>query len=455
MRIAFFSPMPPAKSGIADYSEALVDELAKIASVDVFSEAAPDLDRSRYDVALYQIGNNPFHTFAYEQALEWPGVVVLHEANLHHLITDLTIRRQDWDAYLAEVAFDGGPQALEYACKYVRTLQRGPDYDGVPMLRRICSVSTGVIAHSAFVEQAARAAGFNGPSAVIPHGAWIPEANRIQWRHKLGIRDQSPLFGVFGFLKAYKRIEPTLRAFARLVRLQPSAKLILVGEPHPELPIYDLIDRFGLAENARVIGFAPIEDFVGYIAACDAIVNLRFPTVGESSGTLLRALGLGKATIVSDVGSFAELPDEICLKVPVDSTEEDLLFEYMNLLAMRPSIRDRLGAAARTWVSQECPWDLVARRYLDFLEGKPSCRNEAKPFCRNEAKSSALGDTTSVEDAPEPEPSAPVEPSYLIGWARQDASGEAYVRGHLTRLTKTLEMTPPGTVNDAILEMGA
>ena len=87
-----------------------------------------------------------------------------------------------------------------------------------------------------------------------------------------------------------------------------------------------------IAKIVRVISFAPIEDFVGYMAATDIVLNLRYPTVGESSGSLLRALGLGRAVIVSDVGGFREFPDEVCLKAPVDATEEDVLFEYLNLI---------------------------------------------------------------------------------------------------------------------------
>ena len=97
----------------------------------------------------------------------------------------------------------------------------------------------------------------------------------------------------------------------------------------------------------RVLGFAPIEDFVGYLAACDIVLNLRYPTVGESSGTLLRALGLGKAVLVSEVGSFREFPDDVCLKVPVGAGEEDLIFEYLNLLVSRPEVAQALGGRAR------------------------------------------------------------------------------------------------------------
>src|SRR5262249_50355275 len=120
--------------------------------------------------------------------------------------------------------------------------------------------------------------------------------------------------------------------------------------------------------NVRMLGFAPIEDFVGYLGACDIVLNLRFPTVGESSGTLLRSLGLGKAVLVSDIGSFAEFPEDVCLKVPVGAGEEDLIFEYLNLLVSRPEIRRELGMHARRYVEQECNWSVVAGWYASFLE---------------------------------------------------------------------------------------
>ncbi len=128
-----------------------------------------------------------------------------------------------------------------------------------------------------------------------------------------------------------------------------------------------MITSMGLSAHVRHLGFTPIEDFNGYLSACDIVLNLRYPTVGESSGTLLRALGMGKAVVVSDVGSFREYPDEICLKAPVDATEEDHLFEYLNLLISRPEVARGLGARARKWVERECNWESVAKKYADFL----------------------------------------------------------------------------------------
>ena len=93
MRLAFFSPLPPARSGIADYSAALIEALSPLAELETFSGGDAPFDPARFDVALYQIGNNGHHGFVYEAALRHPGVVVMHEFNLHHLLADLTIKR--------------------------------------------------------------------------------------------------------------------------------------------------------------------------------------------------------------------------------------------------------------------------------------------------------------------------------------------------------------------------
>jgi len=460
MRVAFFSPLPPSKSGIADYSAALVEPLRAQVEVEVFAEAGRPFDASRFDAALYQIGNNPYHSFVYETAVQHPGVVVMHEANLHHLIAEMTIRREDWDAYLGEAEYNGGERALEYA-RRVRALEVGPDYDGLPMLRRLLERSRAVIAHSRFVAGEVRKAGFAGPVAVIPHGAWIPTGDRMGFRQRLGLDEATPLVGVFGFLKPYKRIAESLRAFRRVVRLMPEAKMILVGEPHPAFPVQDLIRGLGLTANVRVIGFAPIEDFVGYIAACDVVLNLRYPTVGESSGSMLRAMGLGKAVMVSDVGAFREFPGDICLKVPVGTGEEDYIFEYLNTLISRPELARGMGRRAREWVERECAWEKVAARYASFLE----CVAAGGEWSEEAQDEEAVAPATQEESAAGIELEPPAEPKVdtpvpateddILGWVPPESPARGYAEWHLARLKRTLEITPQGTASDRVLEMGA
>ncbi len=322
-----------------------------------------------------------------------------------------------------------------------------------------------------------RRAGFAGPVAVIPHGAWIPEADGNAYRHKLGLDEFTPLIGIFGYLKPYKRIPQALRAFRRLVRVAPAARMILVGEPHPEFALEPTIRSMGLSAAVRVLGFAPIEEFVGYLAACDIVLNLRYPTVGETSGTMQRALGLGKAVLVSEIGSFAELPEDVCLKIPTGAEEEDLIFEYLNLLVSRPEIRHGLGARARRYVEEECNWERVAGWYAGFLEAMA----EGKEWQRGKGDAclAATGDAAASGSQPIPldrgtgvgaghaRPDAPdadlsaghltptsADLAYLKTWAL-DPDSRRYLETHQTRLVNTLAMTPPGGPCDRILEMGA
>ena len=456
MRVAFFSPMPPSKSGIADYAEALAVEMAKRVALTIFDRPATSFDPSAHDVALYHIGNNPYHGFVYEAVIRHPGVVVMHEANLHHLIADLTIKRGDWDAYLAECELNGGLPALEHA-RRVRSLAVGPDYEGVAMTRRLLDRARGLIVHSHFVARLMRAQGFKGPIATIPHGAWLPQTDRHATRHSLGLDESAPLIGAFGYLKPYKRLAESLRALRRLVKLDPRVRMILVGEPHPEFGVEQLIRKLDLSQHVRILGFAPIDKFVEYIGACDIVLNLRYPTVGETSGSLQRAMGLGKAVIVSDIGAFAELPDDVCLKVPTGSgrarEEEDFIFEYLNLLVSRPDLAQAMGARAKQWVERESSWPLVADRYVAFLE---EFRDGRVP------KATVDDPAPKQETVAQPAPPPDLDPMQFVekvgievieNWVAPDARD--YAARHKTRLVHTLEMTPVGDSSKSVLEMGA
>jgi glycosyltransferase involved in cell wall biosynthesis/SAM-dependent methyltransferase len=452
MRVACLSPLPPRKSGIAEYTAALAARLGELVELHLCDGPGGRLDDC--DLSLYQIGNNPDHIFAYRAALAHPGVVTLHEFNLHHLVADATIREGDWEAYLQEAEYNGGPEALAYAQR-VRALEVGPDYENLPMNRRLLEASRGIIVHSRFMAEQVRAAGFAGPLAVIPHGAAVPEVNRPAWRHRLGVDETTPLIGIFGFLKPYKRIAEALRAFQKLIRSHPRARLILAGEEHPELPVRRLIASLGLEAQVRLLGYVPLEDFVQYIGAVDICLNLRYPTVGETSGTLLRALGLGRAVIVSELGAFGELPDDICLKVPVDEREVDLLYEYLNLLAGRPEVARALGERARRYVAEECSWERVASQYAEFLRCVAEGR-EWRPAqaVRHEAPEAPPEAHPFAEPVPAPAPPHPWT-EYILGYAGGSRERLEYARTHLTRFLRTLELVPPGTAEDRILEMGA
>ena len=491
MKLAVFTPLRPLKSGIADYSQALLPHLAEHLEVTVFTdggyapEGFPGAPRiavrgcreyvaEEFDETLYQFGNNPHHVYVYDAALRHPGINLLHECNLHHLVAAATINRGDWDAYLCEVEYEAGAQALAHA-RRARKLEVGPDYDNVALSRRVIESAKATIVHSDFMVRQVRKACAAHPVKRIPHGAWIPEVNRNRCRARLGVDPETPLIGVFGFLKPYKRIRESLRAMRRLIRLEPRARMILVGEEHPDLPVRAMIDSLGLGACARVLGYAPPDEFEQYIGAVDTCLNLRYPTAGDPSGTLLRALGLGRAVIVSDVGAFADLPDEICLKVPVGGAEVDLLVEYLNLLAARPEAARSLGARARDYAAVECSWPRAAKEFADWIADK-NRRGEPEAAAGTARRPPGRGQENTASEieqdrGPEPRQAEPETADgrasaagndadgglveYIRSWSRGRADDAAYVETHITRLARTLQITPPGTDGDRILEMGA
>jgi len=487
MRIAFFTPLSPKRSGISDYSEALLPHLAAQMStpggiIDVFTEDPPagreaqtnicvhpiesferEADAEAYDVILYQMGNNPFHVAIYEQALRVPGIVVLHEFNLHHLLAAVTITRGDWDAYLAEVEYNGGPAALEWA-RRARAGEHQPDYDNLPMNRRLLERSQGFIVHSDTMVRMLRRAGCelpvrDLPVRKIPHGveirdAALPEA-RAAARRRLAqlvgmpLDDDAPVFGIFGFLKPYKRIHEALRAFARLHAAHPRTRMVLVGEEHPHYPLRPLIRELGIEHAVGIPGYVTLDDFTAAIAACDVCLNLRWPTVGETSGSLLRALALGKPTLVSEVGTFLEYPDDVAIKIPLSRRETDWLYEYMRVLVDDPALARAVGERARAYAAEVCAWPKVAAEYARFLQETASDRQAERQESRTASGSTLSGSSQSGRN-----PSGSSLEDYIVSFSHDSALMEEYALTHLRRLVRTIEITPPGGPGDRVLEMG-
>jgi hypothetical protein len=191
----------------------------------------------------------------------------------------------------------------------------------------------------------------------IPHPAWPPPA--VEPVESGG----RPLFGCFGHLNASKRIPQLVEAFEAVRARHPRARLLLVG---PTSPGFDA-DRL-LAEGVERIDYVAEERLWSLMAACDACISLRAPTMGETSGSAIRALSLGRPLVVSDLGWFAELPDEVAMKVPVDDDEVPALATALELLAASEVTQRAMGDAARRYVAREHDLHQVAEGYASALE---------------------------------------------------------------------------------------
>jgi glycosyltransferase involved in cell wall biosynthesis len=239
VKVAYYSPLPPSRSGIADYSQLLLSALSERIEVEVVRPGrfrrAP-----RADVALYHVGNDAeAHGWIVEALRRRPGIVVLHEFVLHHLVVGLTFGRGDSAGYLAAMEREAGlvGRLLGYAVldnKIPPLWETRPeDY---PLAGEVLDLATGLIVHSRHIEDRARDAGFTAPIRRVPHPAWpVPPLEPANL-------DGEPLLGCFGHLNDAKRIPQLLRAFERLRSRHPRARLMLVGSASARLQDVDLPD---------------------------------------------------------------------------------------------------------------------------------------------------------------------------------------------------------------------
>ena len=366
MRVAYFSPMPPETSGIADYSALLLPALRRHVDVTVVKRGSKRPPRG-VDLSVYHIGNNPdAHGWILDALRRTPGLVVLHDFVLHHLVAGVTIGRRDGHGYLDAMEREHGVVGRLLA-HGVLDKRLPPLWEArpeeFPLAGEVLGLATGLVVHSRYVEERARAAGFDRPIARVPHPAWPdPEVEPAAV-------EGTPLYGAFGNVNQSKRVPQLLEAFARVRAEHPSARLLLVGATSPGFDLDRRLQRLGLQGDGILReGYVDERRLWQLMAACDVHVSLRSPTMGETSGTAIRGLTLGKPLVVSDVGWFSELPPGVALEVPVGEREVDDLEVALRLLAERPDARTAMGAAARALASTEHDLERVAEQQAAAFE---------------------------------------------------------------------------------------
>jgi SAM-dependent methyltransferase len=437
-----FTPLPPARTGTADYAAQLIGELQKLVTLQVF-EKARRVNLKSFDAVIYQIANNPYHAGIYDMAIEQPGISVLHEVNLHDLIKGQTLNYGNRRAYLRKVMYEVYGADIEDAER--ADLFEVPQPRAFTMLRHLLDRSQRCIVHSAYAERGLRQKGFAGPVAVIPHGSSVRNLDSAACRHAIGAGSAAPLIGLFGFQRPDKRGLECFRAFETLLASCPAAQFLVVGEAHPEVPLRQWVAQARLGDRVHVLGYQAIEAYDRNLAACDIVLNLRHPTFGETSGTMMRAFGMAKTVIVSDVGACRDLPEDVCLRIPPDDYEALVLVECVKWLLETPSRLEEIGRRAQQWVAESCTWEKVARMYAAFAR---DAAEHAPPANGNSRRPDV--------DAPvvTQQLTARTVEAYLRRWSGPDSDAGGYSHKHMHRLVRTLQCTPPGGQEDRILEMG-
>jgi glycosyltransferase involved in cell wall biosynthesis len=307
----------------------------------------------------------------YPAFLKFPGIVVLHDYVMlgfycEKYFADGNFKRFS-DLLVHTYPRKGARIARDLASRTPSPIWNSPDGINFPMNEEIVSRSHALVVHSDFVRQHILRKHQN-PVTVIPHhGHEEKKFNDSQTRRELGIGRKDLLLVSAGFINQNKRFRFSIPAVTELEEY-PITFLIIGSDES------SIIKRILRKPHPRVItrGFLPLEDMERYISAADICINLRYPTMGESSGSLLRMMGYGKPVLVSDCGSYRELPDYTVLKVPTDIYEKDILQAYLKELARNRGLRESIGLEARQYVKTCCDISRCAEHYVRFIREHPA-----------------------------------------------------------------------------------
>lgn len=380
-KIAYASPLRPQASGVSDYSEELLPYLARTFDITLVTDdltptnpalaSFPQIDlreldarAKSFDAMVYHIGNAPLYANFYNMSLRIAGVIVLHDVVLHHLRAWQTIERGNATAYFDALRAAYGETVLAQARQNPASINRF-DY---PLSEEVIQRASGVIVHSEYAARFVRRVAPNVPVAHVPMGIPpIAPIAAIDARTRLGFNDDTFLVSAFGEVHPHKRITVALEAFAEFLAQHPNARMLLIGAESPNYDVAAMPGALGIEDFVRRIGFVPMETYQDYIAASDVCLNLRYPSAGETSASLLRLLGAGKTTFVTRTGAYAELSDDVCVKIEPDAHEKHLLVKYLGYFYSRPDARHRLGSRARAYVQQHHTMEQAAQGYEEFL----------------------------------------------------------------------------------------
>lgn len=386
-RLAYLSPLPPERSGIAYYSRSLIQVLGAhyeitciVDQPEVDSEQLPGAveiqsaawfraNADRFDRVLYHFGNSAFHQFMLPLVAAYPGVVVQHDFFLSGVLWHMSVLEEEPEQFVRALFESHGYAAVRDYLKSnspVETLYR------FPMSFEVLRHALGLIAHSPYsLELSSQWFGISESSwEVIPHLMAPPSKRaRSAARKGLDLPEDAFLVATFGMLGPTKQNQRLFSAWIQSkLHADPKAYLVFVGENDQGDYGKDLAKKISKARGRiRITGWADDSLYQQYLAAADVAVQLRTLSRGETSGAVCDCLNLGIPTIVNAHGSLRDLQEDLVLKVPDEFSDRDLVGALETLFKNR-SKREALGQKAAAWMESHHRPKAVAKRYKDAIE---------------------------------------------------------------------------------------
>ncbi|MEM7326766.1 MAG: FkbM family methyltransferase, partial [Actinomycetota bacterium] len=420
-RLALFAPLPPQRTGVAQYTYRMIDELRHHCDVTVFVDCGPgdrdrpeerrvdeDLMRTRdaeagsgaaltpadllrpdgvtvvshdlyeamaagggaFDQTLYFLGNSHHHLQAFQANKERRGHVLLHDVRMTELYrairNDIPERLVEGSVGRTVGAYYPGryrPEVEEMDVVSPETAHRF----GVLLARGVADEDTELLVHSRYAKTLLRLDGAG--TASVPFPMPCPTFS-VPWTPS----DVQPIISAFGPLDADRQPERLIAAMTDVIRRIPTARLRFVGDidvARKEV-LMDLANHHSVGGSVDFVGELTDEQFRHRQRETWIAVQLRSRSDGGSSETLAELLALGVPTMISDLGPDTEVPDDVVLRVADTVAGSALGQEMVDLLLDEPS-RRRLSLAARQYAERHS-FAVAARSLAHLLFTSPEDR---------------------------------------------------------------------------------
>lgn len=391
-KIAIVTPWPRQQTGIANYVYRLVPELHRYFDIDIFVDNALDqkssllpnnhggrysieeLDKryADYDKIIYQLGNSTEHHYmVYKMFKKHGGIAEIHDYELNPFFYHSYYLNGEQEVYGQALTDGYGEEGREHFEAMERG-ERGSDGIRFPMSHSVCNIAMATIVHNEWSYHQIRQ---KNKVFLIPLACFEPDQEsdttchkaRCNILRKIDYQEKEIIVGCFGWLNLNKRPDIIIESIKTLHELlQYKVKLVFWGKNNVS-NIPSLIKEQKLNDFIKITGYLDPAEYGEALKLTDIVVNLRYPSMGESSATLCEALKAQKAVIVSSVNQYREFPDDVCWKLPVGNAEQTILTSMLKTLIDRPEIRGRLAYNAKQYADNKLNVESIAKLYRDVL----------------------------------------------------------------------------------------
>lgn len=387
--VHWVSPLPPAPTDIGHYTLRIIKELSVSADVVVWTDAenwdseldsicrVRRLDPDRIvagdfgvalpgrgrDAIFIHIGNSWVHHSGFLRlAHRVPSVLVLHDLALQELFVD-SVKNGQFPrlTYQLEMARWYGEEGYRLSTELLAGKVSAFDVVAdMPGFECALGRAVSVLCHTSTGLQTVARRG------LIPcYGLDLPfRAGLIDGYRRSG---DGPLRLVqFGYIGPNRRLEQILEALGELVgRIDFDFRIF--GRIWDAERIERLIDKFGLRERAKILGFIDEITLDEELRRADLVFNLRYPTMGEASGSQLRIWNASAASIVSDEGWYRGLPGDSVFIAPVVGEKEYLKDTLVSAAEDRELLR-KMGENGRRHLMERHQPERYVQGILEIAE---------------------------------------------------------------------------------------